>query len=106
MRLMTAYLTPSQLKELKEAQRLERETRYSDRIRAILYLSMGMNYEEVAEILFCEQRSIRRYEERYFEGGLECLLGDDRGGSNSKLSETQVEMLRGELKKKVYRTTK
>ena len=103
---MSAYLTPSQLEELKEAQRLERETRYSDRIRAILYLSMGMNYEDVSELLFCDQRSIRRYEERYFEGGLESLLGDDRGGSNARLSELQVEILRGDLKKKVYRTTK
>jgi len=78
---MTEYLSSHQLKELKEAHRLERDTRYSDRIRAILYLSMGMGYGEVAEILFCDERSIRRYEERYFRGGLECLLGDGRGGS-------------------------
>jgi len=103
---MTEYLSSHQLKELKEAHRLERDTRYSDRIRAILYLSMGMGYGEVAEILFCDERSIRRYEERYFRGGLECLLGDGRGGSEAKLSDAQVEDLRKELKKKVYRTTK
>lgn len=103
---MTSYLSPSQERELKEAHRRERETRYTDRIRSILHLSNGLNYEEVAEILFCDPRSIRRNEARYFEGGLESLLSDDRGGSSSKLSESQVELLRVELKAKVYRTTK
>jgi transposase len=103
---MSNYLTSKQLKELQKAHRVERDVRYSDRVRALLYLSMGMDHEEVSSMLFCDERTVRRYEELYFTGGLELLLSDRRGGKEAKISDVNAVDLIEELRKKVYRTSK
>ena len=103
---MNSYLTPKQKSELLEAHRKERESRFSDRIKAILYLERGFDYQEVSELLLCSERSIRRYEELYFEGGLQALLSDSRGGSSGKLTEEQKEQLKATLRETTYRRAK
>ena len=103
---MSSYLTSDQEKELHKAHDRERESRYSDRIKAILYLHRGMDYEEVGELLLCHTRSIRRYEQLYLDGGLEALLSDRRGGSSGKLNEEQKLELKAHLRGKVYRRSK
>lgn len=65
-----------------------------------------MDYQEVADLLLCSERSIRRYEELYFEGGLQALLSDKRGGSSGKLSEEQKEQLKATLKETIFRRAK
>jgi transposase len=103
---MSSYLTPKQLKELQIAHRVERNVRYSDRVRALLYLSMGMDHEEVSSMLFCDERTVRRYEELYFTGVLELLLSDRRGSKKAKISDVNAVDLIEELRKKLYRTSK
>lgn len=103
---MSRYLTNYQRRELLQAQRIEVEAKYQDRIRCLLYRSKGYDYEEIAELLFCDARTVRRWESRFFEGGISALLSEDRGGSNSRLTEEQLEELEKELGKRLYRTAK
>jgi transposase len=95
-----------QRQELETAHRAEREAHFSDRLKAILCLDRGMNYEEVGDLLLCNNRSVRRYEERYLTGGIDALLSDERGGSNGRLNNQHIEDLRGELKGKAYQSSK
>lgn len=103
---MKISLSIKQRHELETAHRAERESHYSDRLKAILFLDRGMNYEEVGDLLLCNNRSVRRYEERYLTGGIDALLSDERGGSNGRLNNQQIEDLRGELKGKAYQSSK
>lgn len=103
---MKISLSNTKRQELESAHRVEREAQYSDRLKAILYLDRGMNYEEIGDLLLCDSRTIRRHEERYLVGGLEALLSDDRGGSSGRLSDEQIEELRNELKQHVHSSSK
>ena len=59
---MKISLSIKQRQELETAHRAEREAHFSDRLKAILCLDRGMNYEEVGNLLLCNNRSIRRHD--------------------------------------------
>jgi len=103
---MQISLSIKQRQELETAHRAEREAHFSDRLKAILCLDRGMDYQEVGDLLLCNDRSIRRYEERYLTGGIDALLSDERGGSKGRLNSQQIQDLRGELKGKAYQSSK
>lgn len=102
---MKGFLTAKEIAELKEDHRSERESRYADRIKAILMLNSGLPAEKVSEYLLLEQKTIRRYKKQYLDGGLEELCTDWYQGRKSLLSVEQQDKLVAELKSKIYPST-
>ena len=47
--------------------------KYADRIRVILLLDSGESSSDIARFLFLNESTVRNYEKRYKEGGLEKL---------------------------------
>jgi len=102
---MKDFLSASQIEELKQDHRAERELRYGDRIKSILMLNSGLSYAKIAEYLLLDEKSIRNYLERYLADGLDGLCGDLYSGRKSSLSKLELEQLEKELKSKIYPTT-
>ena len=89
---------------LEQELSLERNARYSDRIKCILLLDAGKSAESIAEYLFLSRNSITNYQKRYQDGGLEELVLDDYHGKNFRLSERQRQELASHLQEKLYQT--
>ena len=100
---MEGFLTK---KELLSELRLEKNRKYADRIRVILLLDKGKSATKISEYLFLNEGTVRNYENRYTEDGLEGLLIDWQIGRSSYLSQEEQQKLVLELDSKVYLTTK
>lgn len=103
---MIDFLTAQEKAILLEAHRAERVKKKADRIKTILLLHEGMGYEQIAQVLFLDDNTIRRYEKRYRAGGLDDLLDDGYLGGTSKLDETQEKSLKEELSHTIYLSAK
>ena len=103
---MVSFLTKEQREELLSELRLERNRKFADRIRVILLLDKGKPAIKIAEYLFLDESTVRNYERRYEEGGLEKLVNDYYMGRSSYLSSEEQSKLIVELESKVYLTTK
>ena len=103
---MVSFLTKEQREELLLALRLERNRKFADRIRVILLLDTGERSSDIARFLFLDESTVRNYERRYEEGGLEKLVNDYYMGRSSYLSCEEQSALIVELESKVYLTTK
>lgn len=99
---MKDFLSAKQIAELKADHRAERESRYADRIKAVLMLNSGLSASKVAEYLLLDQKTVRKYLERYFEGGLEGICNDWYRGRESSLTVDEQAKLVQELKSKIY----
>jgi transposase len=102
---MKDFLSKSQISELKADHRAERELRYGDRIKAILMLNSGVSVSKIAEYLLLDEKTIRKYQQRYLDGGLEGLCNDSYQGRESLLSLAEQDELERELRSKIYPTT-
>ena len=103
---MEPFLTEEQREELLSELRLERNRKFADRIRVILLLDKGKSATKIAEYLFLNEGTVRNYEKRYKEGGLEKLVNDYYIGRSAYLSPEKQSKLTLELESKVYPTTK
>ena len=103
---MISFLTKEQRKELLSELRLEKNRKFADRIRVILLLDKGKPVLKIAEYLFLDETTVRNYEKRYKEGGLEKLVNDYYLGRSAYLSVEEQKRLIVELESKVYPTTK
>lgn len=103
---MESLLVPEEREILIEAHRAEQNKRQADRIKTILHLDEGKTYEEIARLLFLDDSTIRRYEMKYGEGGLNTLLEDDYKGGISSLSARQEEELNARLRLNLYHCAK
>ena len=103
---MVLFLTKEQREELLSELSLERNRKFADRIRVILLLDKGKPAIKIAEYLFLDESTVRNYERRYEEGGLEKLVNDYYMGRSSYLSSEEQSALIVELESKVYLTTK
>ena len=103
---MVSFLTKEQREELLSELRLERNRKFADRIRVILLLDTGETSSDIARFLFLDESTVRNYEKRYKEGGLEKLVNDYYMGRSSYLSSEEQSKLIVELESKVYLTTK
>ena len=91
---MEHFLTKKERKDLRRQHRGEPERRYADRIKALLLWDEGWSFEEISHALLLDESTIRRYRTWYEAEGMERLLNDDWGGSESRLSEEQeVELI-------------
>ncbi len=66
---MNGFLSVSEIAELKQDHRAERESRYADRIKSILMLNSGLSAQKVAEYLLLDEKTVRSYRERYLADG-------------------------------------
>lgn len=103
---MKDFLTFQERFVLREAHRAERVKRRADRVKAVLLLDAGWSYEKVAEALFLDDSTVRRYESDYQEGGLDLLIEDDYQGRSCKLSISQEAELRQHLEGTTYGSAK
>lgn len=101
---MKDFLSQAEIAELKADHRAERELRYGDRIKAVLMLNSGLSPSKVAEYLLLDEKTVRKYLDRYLEGGLEGLCVDWYRGRVSALSIEQEDSLKAELRSKIYPT--
>jgi len=103
---MERFLTDAEESILREAHRAERVKKQADRIKAILWLNAGWSYEQIAQALFLDHTSVRRYEKIFRTDGLDELLNDHYCGGTSKLSIEEETILKAELKRKIYLSSK
>ncbi len=102
---MGIFLTKVERSLLIQIHRAEKNKRQADRIKSILLLDEGWSYAEVARVLFLDDETIRRYEERYRWGGIKAVLEEDYKGSEGKLSFHQEQELKKHLTERTYLTT-
>lgn len=103
---MKNFLSQDEREILRESHRSEQVKRQADRIKTILYLDLGMSYEEVSRLLLLDESTIRRYENEYNKNGLDGLLTVNYQGGISKLTSEQEKQLIEELERKVYLSAK
>ena len=95
-------LTAKQLAILRRRHRESRKKRQADRLKAIYLLGKGWSLASVSEALLLDEETLRNYSKRYREGGILALLKDDYKGSESKLSDNELQELDEHLQEMTY----
>lgn len=90
---MPNILTPAQITSLKVAHKQARDKRSADRIKAVLALSEGYEYAEIAHLLLLDETTLRRYVERFQEEDIKGLLECHYTGGVSDLTLIQQQDL-------------
>ena len=98
-------LKKEELENLKRALKSEHYKRSAYKINAVILLGTGWTLEQVKEVLFLDEETLRGYVHDYRKGGLLLLLRVDFKGSDPYLSVQQIEILCQELDSKIYQTT-
>ena len=80
--------------------------RFADRIKAVLLIDSGWTYEEVAEALFLDDATVRRYLQAYQAEGVTGLVKDAYKGGVSKLTAFEENELVQHLLQVTYASTK
>ena len=96
---MQDFLAPSERDDLKAQHRQEKNRRVADRIKAVLLSDQGWSYRHIAQALLLDEQTVSRHVEEYLE---EKKLTLSSGGSESKLSELQTELLVAHLERVTY----
>jgi len=103
---MKSFLTDDDRQYLRMKHRQFGEKRNADRIKAILYLDNGDSYSEIANRLLLDDETIRNYQHRYEQGGIEDLLKDEYTGKLCYLNEQQLNQLDEHLQSRIYSDSK
>ena len=90
-------LSKANIAKLERVHRDLRDKRQADRVKAVIALAKGWSAAQIAEILLFDEKTSRRYFERYQQGGLEALLENDYSGGEPKLDERQMSELERDL---------
>ena len=80
--------------------------RVTRRANALALLDGGMSCQEVAEVLFFDDDTIRGWYELFERSGLEGLTSFEMGGSSSKMSAEQAEALKAWVTTSLPRSTR
>ena len=96
------FLTKAEELTLIYHHRKEKNKRIADRLKAVLYLNKGFSYEQISELLFLEDNTIRNHYECYVLEGLDGLLKYDYVKPLSYLSVTELEKLDNHLQINMY----
>ena len=90
---MEPFLIPDQIAAYKKLHKQCKTLREGDRIKAILMLSNGCDYNQVAEILLMDEDSIRRWHRQYEAEGIKGLPANEYMGGQAKLDmQTQKQL--------------
>ena len=103
---MPSFLTSLQRNELLSHHKAERMRRFADRIKAVLLVDSGWTYEEVAEALFLDDTTVRRYLAAYQAEGVSGLVKDAYKGGTNKLTMLEENELIQHLLQVTYASTK
>lgn len=106
MEWMGGFLTNEQVIVLKQAHKTTKDKRLADRMKAVLSLNAGFEYEHVAAILLLDEITLRRYVRKFQEKGIEGLLEYRYRGGKSRLTRNQEEELKIFLRDNTKRTAK
>ena len=100
---MRDYKLPTEkIAELERLHRSLRDKRQADRIKAVIALSKGWSAAQIAEILLFDEKTSRKYFERYQQDGLPALLDDNYSGAEPKLDEHQMSELQAHLEEYIF----
>ncbi len=98
-------LSRSERKKLIRQIRKEKERKKADRLRVVLYKNQGLTHQGIADLLQISINTVTKILKSYLTGGIEALLEEDNyKGSSPKLTDEQIEVLKVELKSKIYHT--
>ena len=104
---MKDYKLPNeQIAELEKLHRSLHDKRQADRVKAVIALSKGWSAAQVAEILLFDEKTSRKYFERYQQGGRQALLDDNYFGAETKLDEHQISELECYLEEHIFTEAK
>jgi transposase len=104
---MRDYKLPKEkIVELERLHRSLRDKRQADRVKTVIALSKGWSAAQIAEILLFDDKTSRKYFERYQQGGVRALLDDNYSGSECKLDERQISELEGYLEEYIFTEAK
>jgi transposase len=103
---MQSFLSAAEIITLKQAHRDTHEKRYADRIKTILCLNDGFNYEQISKILQLDDTTLRDYYQQYKQHGLQHLIEDDYKGGFSKLTTIQCKELEKHIEQSLYHQAK
>jgi transposase len=100
---MKIILTEIQKFYLKQQHQVERDSRVSDRIKAVLLADKGWTHKQIAEALLIHETTAWTHLNDYLD---ERNLYPNSGGSSSKLNEIQTQELIAYLERNTYPSTK
>lgn len=103
---MTSFLTDEQVKTYRSLHKNTKVQKKADRIKAILMLNKGYNYEQIAAILLIDDGTVRRWHLTFKTGGIASLLEDNYAGGTSKLSDEEQLELAAHLETNIYLSAK
>ena len=103
---MPGFLSDEQVAVLRTAHKTTREKRLADRIKAVVMLHHGFTYEQIAQALFLDEVTLRRYVQQFQEQGIDGLLECRYAGGVSSLTVVQEHQLTTFLDKNTQRTAK
>ena len=84
-------LSESEKDELIQEHQLTRDGKIRDKIKAILMLDQGYNCLEIAKILLLDEKTIRRWKDKYkAEQTISDFLVNNCTGYDGKLSTEQI----------------
>lgn len=96
---MSNFLTETERIQLYTQLKSERNSRVSDRIKAVLLYDKGWFYKDIAEALFLNEETVSRHVKEY---KFSEKLSVDSGGSACKLSEDQTILLTSHVEAVTY----
>lgn len=98
-------INQDEINELRRAHRQAKNKRDADRIKAIYSLFIGHSVAQVASILMIDEETLRNYKRSYQEGGIRALLKNNHQGSQCRLTDFEIEILKVELERTIHLTT-
>lgn len=99
----TIKLNESAKQEIIQEIQRQSERKKADRLRVVLYKSAGQTNQAIAELLQMSRTQVKKLLSRYVCGGMKALLAaDNYQGSAAKLTESQQQTLKIELKTHIY----
>src|ERR1700674_147074 len=96
---MGTLLEPHQRQELLKRHRTERDRRVADRIKAVLLRDDGYTYEQIAQVLFLSDETIRQHIDDFIRTA---KLKPENGGSDPQLNTEQTAKLLAHLDERIY----
>ena len=106
---MKIKLSEREIRKLRKLHRQlknEGDAKSAYRANTIILLARGYGYSEVAQILLLDEATIRRYAEKYKEGGIDELLAHYYKPYEGFLYDDEIEILCRELDSKIYMEAK
>lgn len=103
---MPGFLTDEQVAVLRTTHKTTKDKRLADRIKAVVMLHHGFTYDQIAQALFLDGVTLRRYIKQFQELGIDGLLECRYTGGQSSLTTIQEQQLKTFLDKNTQRTAK